>query len=227
MRVVPPTRPPSDVGLLPGRREPVAGCSATQAAARAVHIHFVSPVPTSFHTLTNGALMEPLSIISTVISTLESALNLREKAVKARDDRAVVSQILVWLRDAEITRQAALQLEEKVRSLMNENDALQKKVCELETRTRDLARYRLHKFPDAGVVYKLSENPNREASDIPHYICQPCADNRHQKSALQTVKKQGHVYLHCPECKTYYATGDTYAVAPRRVGPSRYMHIKR
>ncbi|MCS6480474.1 hypothetical protein NX869_30240, partial [Burkholderia thailandensis] len=75
--------------------------------------------------------MEPLSIISTVISTLESALNLREKAVKARDDRAVVSQILVWLRDAEITRQAALQLEEKVRSLMNENDALQKKVCEL------------------------------------------------------------------------------------------------
>ncbi|WP_144409143.1 MULTISPECIES: hypothetical protein [pseudomallei group] len=171
--------------------------------------------------------MEPLSIIATVISTLESALNLREKAVKARDDRAVVSQILVWLRDAEVTRQAALELEEKVRSLMNENDALKKQVCELETRTRDLARYRLHKFPDAGIVYKLSEDPNSETSDIPHYICQPCADNRHQKYALQTVGKQGHVYLQCPECKTYYATGDTYAVAPRRVGPSRYMHIKR
>jgi len=143
--------------------------------------------------------------IATAITALGSALDLLKAGVHARDQAKIADATQTLQRRIIEIQSACIELQQHQLASMqaaqayeHERRELRERIAELERRAGDRAAHKLVELAPGALAYAPAE-ANEPAASTYRY-CQPCMDNRAQKSVLQTVPGD-RSKVFCPECK--------------------------
>lgn len=140
--------------------------------------------------------MDPIAMITGIKTAIDIATTIKnitdDIELKAKTSELYNSMISL--------QNGIMSMQAENHSLLQENQALSKKLMEIETWEKEKSKYSLQEICPQVFVYASDETD--ENSEPPHWICATCY-NQGKKSILQLSKKvvSGHYYI-CHECNS-------------------------
>ncbi|WP_238909160.1 hypothetical protein [Achromobacter ruhlandii] len=156
--------------------------------------------------------------IASAFSSLSAAIGLAQNALSARDERKIsdakqeITRVLIEVQNSCLDLQQKLFASSQAeRAAEDACRALAAQVEKLQQRIADRARYELAELSAGVLVLRL--NQAEANGEPPHYLCQPCMDNRDKKAVLQRHEEGWVYWMQCPECRYNYRTDETIPVS--------------
>lgn len=151
--------------------------------------------------------------ISAAISATSTAFEMISINLAAHDD-AKITAVIKGLEELMTEVNNALfelamknlSAAEEIQVLKARNHELEINVMNLEQWIRERTQYRLSELSKGVFAYAYQSTPPDDTP--PHYLCQPCMDNKAKKAVLQRAERGDSVYLTCPECHNDYPSGE-------------------
>jgi len=138
--------------------------------------------------------------ISAAITSTKTALDILKTLSKISKEQRFTDYISDLQRTIFSLNSELLSIQQEQSELIQIKNKLEKKLMEYENWKNIKSQYELyHPIPDIS-VYSIKEN--NIFSEPPHWLCQTCIDNRHNKSILQLMDTiEGYKIYKCFECK--------------------------
>jgi hypothetical protein len=155
-----------------------------------------------------------------VVSPLKSAVEATQKFVEVRDEVKVQELKTTLLRQISDAYNAAFTFHERETALREENEALKRRIVELESLEARKAQYELKTLPP-GVVICVLKQGVQSARD-PQQACHSCMENGKISALHSRGVQHGLETLVCNGCHAELKTGHFVppSPAPFRRGPS-------
>ncbi|MER2537658.1 MAG: hypothetical protein ABTQ26_00300 [Azonexus sp.] len=140
--------------------------------------------------------------IGAAISSLSAAFGIAKSAMEARDEVKAQAAIADFNAKHIALSMAALDLVEKLNTLLRTNHDLETKIAEHQRKTGERDNYSLHELAPGRFAYRFK--PADVSGDPVHYVCQLCYD-KGIKSVLRLQEASEYTsrYLSCLEASAH------------------------
>ncbi len=170
--------------------------------------------------------MDASTLLATV-TTVKTAYDFLISIIKTGNDMEIAEAKQKMMSQLFEVQAAALQVQNEILLAQQKNASLSRtceelnsKIIKLEKQLAERGEYELIEYTQGVFVYK--NKPLANTNTPVHYLCQPCYDNKLNKSVLQL--SPNHRMFICPECGHKYTikSGDDSDIRFTSVRSSRY-----
>jgi hypothetical protein len=146
-----------------------------------------------------------VSWYETIVSPLKTAGETAKKAMEIRDTVKFGEITANLYKQIMASYEAAISVKEREAQLIEENNALKKRIVELEANHARMESYELKTLPP-GILVRAPKQGTEEAR-TPHYACETCYQRGIVAKLQSGEVRHGIVTLTCTECDAKLKSG--------------------